>query len=46
MLDVIFVAATLAVFAVVALIARGVENLGPHARSSAPRQAMSGEDRA
>ncbi|MDF2581167.1 MAG: hypothetical protein K0S49_2746 [Microbacterium sp.] len=45
MLDVIYLAATIALFALVGLIARGVEHLGPRARASAPREPMNGEAR-
>lgn len=37
MLDAVFLAATAALFALVALVAKGVEKLGPEARSSSPR---------
>jgi len=43
-LDVIYLVATVALFAVVGLIARGVEKLGPRARGSAQREAMGGEE--
>jgi len=36
-LDVVFLAVTAALFALVALVAKGVEKLGPEARPSAPR---------
>ncbi len=42
MLDVIYLATTLALFALVGLIAKGVENLGPRTRSTAPRGATDG----
>lgn len=45
MLDVIYILGIIAVFAVVALIARGVEKLGPRARGSARREATGGEER-
>ncbi|MET0734379.1 MAG: hypothetical protein ABWY55_01845 [Microbacterium sp.] len=45
MLDVIYIVATLALFALVGLIARGVERLGPPAQGSPQGEAMSGEDR-
>lgn len=45
MLDVLYLAATLALFALVALIAKAVEKLGPRPRGSAQREAMSGEGR-
>ena len=44
MLDVIYLAATLALFALVGLIAKGVEKLGPRSRGSAHREAMRGEE--
>jgi hypothetical protein len=44
-LDVIYLAATLALFALVGLIAKGVERTGPRPRGSAQRAAMSGEER-
>jgi len=44
-LDVVYLAATLALFALVALVARGVEHLGPRARGSAQREAVGGEER-
>lgn len=37
MLDALFLAATAALFALVALVAKGVEKLGPEPRSSSPR---------
>ena len=43
MLDVIYLAATIALFALVGLIAKGVERTGP--RGSAQREAMGGEER-
>ncbi|WP_157426786.1 hypothetical protein [Agromyces salentinus] len=46
MLDLIHVAAVLAVFVVIGLIAKGVERLGPQPRSSTSREASRGEDRA
>lgn len=45
MLDVIYLAATLALFALVGLIAEGVEKLMPSTRASTRREAMSGEER-
>lgn len=45
MLDVIYVLATLLLFAVVVLIVKGVERLGPPARTSAPREAQDGRER-
>ncbi|WP_298870355.1 hypothetical protein [uncultured Microbacterium sp.] len=45
MLDAVFLAATVALFALVALVAKGVEKLGPDARSSAPRTRTRGGDR-
>ena len=45
MLDVIYLAATLALFALVGLIAKGVEKTGPRPRGSAHREAMSREER-
>lgn len=46
MLDVIFVVATLALFGLVALIAKAVERTDPRVRDAAPRAAVRGEDRA
>lgn len=43
MLDIIYLALTLALFALVSLVAKGVEKLGPRARGSAQREAMDGE---
>lgn len=45
MLDVIYLVATIALFALVGLIARGVEQLGPRASASTPREPLSGETR-
>lgn len=45
MLDVIYLALTIALFALVGLIAKGVEQLGPRARATTPREPMSGEAR-
>ncbi|MCJ1708837.1 hypothetical protein [Microbacterium sp. VKM Ac-2923] len=45
MLDAVFLAATAALFALVALVAKGVEKLGPEARSSSPRTSSRGGDR-
>jgi hypothetical protein len=36
-LDAVFLAATVALFALVALVAKGVEKLGPEARASSSR---------
>jgi hypothetical protein len=44
-LDVIYLAATLALFALVGLIAKAVEKLGPRPRGSAQREAMGGGER-
>ena len=44
MLDIIYLALTLAVFALVALAASGVERMGPRAKSPA-RPDLSGEER-
>jgi hypothetical protein len=44
-LDIIYIALTLALFALVSLVAKGVERTGPSARGSAQREAMSGEAR-
>ncbi len=44
-LDVVFLAVTAALFALVALVAKGVEKLGPEARSSSARPAGRGGDR-
>ena len=45
MLDAVFLAATVALFALVALVAKGVEKLGPDAPSSAPRDTSRDGDR-
>ena len=45
MLDIIYLALTFALFALVALIAKGVERTGPRARGSDQRDAMGGEAR-
>ena len=45
MLDLISVAAIVAVFAVIGLIAKGVERLGPPVRSSALRDVTRQEER-
>lgn len=45
MLDVIYLTLPLALFALVGLIAKGVEKLGPRARGSARREATNGEAR-
>ena len=45
MLDIIYIALTLALFALVSLVAKGVEKTGPRARGSAQREAMDGEAR-
>ena len=44
-LDIVTLLGILAVFAVVGLIAKGVEKLGPPARGSARREAAGGEER-
>ncbi|WP_176697119.1 hypothetical protein [Microbacterium sp. 3J1] len=46
MLDIIYIALTLALFALVSLVAKGVERTGPRARGSAQRDALNGEARA
>lgn len=46
MLDVIFLALTLALFALVGLIAHGAEKLGPRAGGSVRRDATRGEAQA
>lgn len=45
MLDVIYLLATLALFALVGLIAKGAEQLAPTTRGSAQHEAMGGEER-
>ncbi|WP_186307606.1 hypothetical protein [Microbacterium sp. 1.5R] len=45
MLDIIYIALTLALFALVTLIAKGVERQGPRARGSARSEATDGEAR-
>ncbi|WP_337002278.1 MULTISPECIES: hypothetical protein [unclassified Microbacterium] len=42
MLDIIYIALTLALFALVSLVAKAVEKAGPRARGSAQREAMDG----
>jgi len=44
-LDIIYIALTLALFALVSLVAKGVERLGPHSRATAPRDLTIGEER-
>ena len=44
MLDVVFLAVTVALFALVALVAKGVEKLGPEARPSSARTTGRGGD--
>ncbi|WP_217178755.1 hypothetical protein [Streptomyces sp. AC495_CC817] len=44
MLDIIYIALTLAVFALVALAASGLERMGPRAKASA-RSESAGEER-
>jgi hypothetical protein len=44
-LDIIYLALTLALFALVSLVAKAVEKTGPRARGSAQREAMDGEAR-
>jgi len=44
-LDLIYIALTLALFALVGLVAKGVEKLGPHARGSAHRESTGGAER-
>ncbi|MDF2045323.1 hypothetical protein [Microbacterium sp. Kw_RZR3] len=45
MLDAVFLVATVALFALVALVAKGVEKLGPEVRPSSTRPAGRGGDR-
>ncbi|WP_181157583.1 hypothetical protein [Microbacterium sp. MYb62] len=45
MLDIIYIALILALFALVSLVAKGVERTGPRARGSAQRETMDGEAR-
>ncbi|MDR6097775.1 hypothetical protein [Microbacterium sp. SORGH_AS_0454] len=44
-LDAVFLAATVALFALVALVAKGVEKLGPEARPSTSRTTGRGGER-
>lgn len=46
MLDLIYVALTLALFAFVGLVGKGVEKLGPRTGVSSPHDTASGKDRA
>lgn len=45
MLDAVFLAATVALFALVALVAKGVEKLGPESRPSTSRTTGRGGER-
>jgi len=44
-LDIIYAALTLALFALVALIAKAIEIMGPRSRGSDQREALGGGDR-
>ncbi|GAA2980524.1 hypothetical protein JOD63_002778 [Microbacterium terrae] len=45
MLDAVYLATTIALFALVALIATAVERMGPHARPSSRPEQATGEER-
>ncbi|MGN8026605.1 hypothetical protein [Microbacterium sp. 22242] len=45
MLDILYAAFTLALFALVAVIAKAIDIMGPRSRGSDPREAPGGGDR-